>query len=304
MTEVCGKRTGEVVSWFHKDPARSNQHCLYCAAPVGAAPDTVPSDKEHLIGRNLVPTGTLASGFNFHFRACRECNARKGDAERHVSSVTLFNSPARLQDARVDAIAARKGEKDFHPARKGVRVQDASHKIELHGSMGSLSFSADMVAPPQLDDDAVRLLAFNQIQGFFTLCTTEDYLNPETYLLLEPKHWHFFGSYGHGDWGNPQLRDVADRVREWPVRARIHTASGYFRGCLRRSPDEKGPWHWGLEWNKSLRVFGAIANPSDPLFKNLPELSWARLSEKVRMRVEVQEPEDFDGLFAETRPVA
>jgi hypothetical protein len=304
MTEVCGKRTGEVVSWFHKDPARSNRHCLYCSAPVGATPDAEPSNKEHLIGRNLVPTGTLATGFNFHFRARRECNARKGNAERHVSSVTLFNSPARVQDPHVDAIAARKGEKDFHPARKGVRVQDASHRIALQGSMGTLSISSDMVAPPQLIENAVRLLTFNQIQGLFTLYTTEDYLNPTTYSLLSSEHWRFFGIYGHGDWGNAQLCEIADRVREWPVRARIDTASGYFRACLRRSPDENGPWHCGLEWNKSLRVFGAISHPNDPLFENLPELNWARISGNARLRLETREPEDFDGLFAETRPVS
>jgi hypothetical protein len=304
MIDVSGRRTGEVVSWFHKDPARSNRHCPYCGATVGVSPGAVPSNKEHLISRNLVPTGSLATGFNFHFRSCLECNARKGSAERHVSSVTLYNSPARAQDAEVDAIATRKGAHDFHPIGGGVRVQDASQKIELYGSTGPLSFSADMVAPPQPDEDAVRLLAFNQIQGLFSLCTTEDYLNPETYRLLEPKHWRFFGMYGHEDWGNPQLRVIADRVSEWPVRARIDTAGGYFRACLRRSPDEKGPWHWGLEWNRSLRVFGAIALPNDPLFENLPEPEWTKLSAKARIRSDIPEPEDFDGLLSEPRPIS
>lgn len=301
MTEIPGRRTGEKVSWFHKDPARSNQHCLYCAAPVGAAAGAVPSNEEHLIGRNLVPTGTLEIGFNFQFRACRECNARKGEAERHVSSVTLFISPARADDPRVDAIASRKAEKDFHPAGKGIRVKDASQKIQLNASAGALSLSVDMLAPPQLDESAVRRLAFHQIQGLFTLCTTEDYRNPETYRLLEPKHWQFFGHVGHGDWGNPQLREVAERVCEWPLRARIDTAEGFFRACLRRSPDESGPWYWALEWNKSLRVFGAIANPGDPLYEDLPALEWTRLSEKIRVRPEVREAENFDGLFSEAR---
>jgi hypothetical protein len=59
---------------------------------------------------------------------------------------------------------------------------------------------------------------------------------------------------------------------------------------MRRSKDETGPWYWGLEWNKNVRVFGAIAHPNDSLFEKLPELNWAQLSERVRVRPEQQEP--------------
>jgi 5-methylcytosine-specific restriction endonuclease McrA len=82
MMSVHGRLTGETVSWFNKNPAYSNQHCLYCGSPVGERA-TIVSDEEHLIGRNFVPTGTLrGGGFNFIFRSCRECNGRKGDLWR------------------------------------------------------------------------------------------------------------------------------------------------------------------------------------------------------------------------------
>ena len=51
----------------------------------------------------------VGMAFNFIFRACRECNACKAHAERHVSSVTLFNSPGRQDDERAQEAALRKG---------------------------------------------------------------------------------------------------------------------------------------------------------------------------------------------------
>ena len=52
-----------------------------------------------MIGRNFVPSGTMdGDAFQFLFRACQECNSRKADAERHVSSVTARNiSRARMR---------------------------------------------------------------------------------------------------------------------------------------------------------------------------------------------------------------
>ncbi len=80
MILVHGRLTGETVSWFNRNPAQSNQYCLYCGVLVGTGA-TVLSDKEHFIGRNFVPTGALGSGsFNFIFRSCRECNGRKAIA--------------------------------------------------------------------------------------------------------------------------------------------------------------------------------------------------------------------------------
>src|SRR5215208_82855 len=99
-------RPGEPVVWYHRRPERSNHRCLYCGAFVGPG-SPVASDREHLIGKNFVPAGTLrGDSFNFHFRACCECNRRKSVAEDHVSSVTLFTGPG--YETAVNELAQRK----------------------------------------------------------------------------------------------------------------------------------------------------------------------------------------------------
>lgn len=86
-----GKLTGKTVGWYHDADDRSNRHCLYCGRDVTKA-SSISWNKEHLIGRSFVPTGTMGvTTFNFIFRACEECNARKAVAQRHLSSVTLIN---------------------------------------------------------------------------------------------------------------------------------------------------------------------------------------------------------------------
>src|SRR5947209_19886080 len=108
MSDVFGFKRGQPVTWYNKDLTKSNQYCLYCGDFLGIGSE-VASDKEHLIGRNFVPKGSLDSGgFNFIFRACQSCNGRKSSAERHISSVTLFNSPGRWSDEDVDALAIHK----------------------------------------------------------------------------------------------------------------------------------------------------------------------------------------------------
>jgi hypothetical protein len=147
-TVRLGKHTGQTISWYAASPEHSNACCLYCGRSLRGQ-SAPKSDKEHLIARNFAPAGTMGGdAFNFLFRACRECNARKAHAERHVSSVTLFNSPSRQVDTRADDAALRKGRGDFHPHKKGVLVQDAHEQLTIRGSMGPMSINFGMLAPP------------------------------------------------------------------------------------------------------------------------------------------------------------
>ncbi|MCY1211229.1 hypothetical protein D3C86_1823210 [compost metagenome] len=75
--------------------------------------------------------------FNFIFRACVECNQRKAIAERHVSSVTLFNTPARAKGEYVDMEALRKASNDYHPRKKGVLVKASQEQLTFTGRLGS-----------------------------------------------------------------------------------------------------------------------------------------------------------------------
>lgn len=299
MILVHGRLTGETVSWFNRKPAQSNQHCLYCGVLVGKGA-TVLSNKEHLIGKNFVPTGSLGSGsFNFIFRSCRECNSRKGSAERHVSSVTLVNSPGRVNDERVDAVAKRKATRDFHPDKKGVPLGQATDNHSVEFRYGTLSMKFGLTSPPQVNLPAAQLLAFNHIQALFALVTTEDCRVPEKMRLLPQVQFRYFGHYGYQDWGNPHLITLAKRTDRWSCRANISAADGYFRAILKRS--EGQGWFWALEWNRYLRVVGAIVqeNESAELFEALPNVEWKPLPNgSGRFRAETPLVEEADHLFS------
>ena len=65
---VFAFRPNQPAVWFHKNRELSNKYCLYCWADV--SDQAVASDKEHLIGREFVPTGTLGgTAFNLIFRS-------------------------------------------------------------------------------------------------------------------------------------------------------------------------------------------------------------------------------------------
>jgi hypothetical protein len=300
--EVCATAEsfcGPVI-WFSDDLSVTNQHCLYCGSAVGLDCE-IPSDREHLIGRRFVPPGSLEGTFNLIFRACKACNAIKGNAERHVSSLTLLNSPARLDDERVDAEARRKAAGDFHPDKKGVLVQDAGDTHEIcFGTPGAgVSMTFTVVSPPQLNGSIVCRLASFHVQGFVALITAKDLAVPIGVHYCPPGRILHFGDFPQRDWGNPQLAEITRRVMDWPCYLQLNAANGFFRGLLRRNPSEPEIWFWALEWNRSLRVVGAIADPSArlPLFNELPDLDWALLPGNRRMRNEVSLREERDTLF-------
>lgn len=125
MNGIFRHKQKQPVSWFHKKPSESNQYCLYCSTFVGDGA-SIRSDKEHLIGREFVPTGSLNVGnrFNFIFRACEQCNNEKSNIERHISSISIFNRPARYESEEINSLAVRKASKDYHPNKKGVPQND------------------------------------------------------------------------------------------------------------------------------------------------------------------------------------
>ncbi|HEX3556663.1 MAG TPA: hypothetical protein VIA62_25865 [Thermoanaerobaculia bacterium] len=300
MNDVFGFKKGQPVTWYNKDLTKSNQYCPYCGACVGIG-SQVASDKEHLIARNFVPKGSLdAGGFNFIFRACQTCNSQKSNVERHISSVTLFNSPGRSSDEDVDALALHKASHDYHPDKKGVLVKDASdhHSIEFGGGGVQVKFS--LVGPPQLNPDAVCLLACLHIQGIFSMITSEDPREREKTKILPADKVLYFGHYTHLDWGNPHLMEIARRSANWENYANIVTANGYFKLLVKACNSGTKEWFWALEWNKFLRVVGVICSPSvEPeLFSDLPELNWRPSPDgNCRSRREVPLPEEEDILF-------
>lgn len=288
-----GRETGGVISWHARSAQLSNALCLYCGQLL-TGPGAPSSDKEHLIARNFVPTGTMTDlSFNFLFRACRECNARKADAERHVSSVTLFNSPAREVDSRAELAATRKGRADFHPTKRGVLIQNAHKELKVEHQHPLMKISFTGVAPPQIDRNCAGEVAFCHIQGLFALITTTDYRDPQRMQLLPQDQFIWYDMYPHHDWGNPQATELAHRVESWECVANIVSAEGYFKAIMRRNATS---WFWALEWNKQLRLVGGINQSRMQVFEQLPSEGWIP-TPKGRMRRQVPLDPTSDLLF-------
>ena len=289
-------RDGQPIVWFHRKLERSNQCCLYCFRFLGDG--AVPSNREHLIGRAFVPPGTFDKGqeFNFIFRACEECNGAKAECERHVSTITLFRSPARSSD-KVDAVATRKASSDFHPVLKGKRVDEAGSEmsVELRNSM--FDAKVGFVGPPQLAHDYVRQLALWHTQGLFSLIASPAPLQVDGLRVLPPER-HWLGRYYfHADWGNALLLELARRVRTWTTYVNVVSAGGFFKAVLKRDESGTGQGFWALEWNKSLRVVGGIAESEPEVFDELPDPGWHRISDDTRVRQERSLAPGEDTLF-------
>ncbi len=304
MHGIYRYKNNQPVIWFTRLPSTSNQYCVYCGRFVGKG-SNIDSNKEHLIGREFVPTGAFGSGdqFNFIYRTCKQCNDEKANVERHISSVTLFNSPARASSHAHNALAQRKAEKDYHPTKQGTLIKDSGEKFSVSIKLGPVSLSLGISGPPQADPKYLEFLALRQIQGLFTLITSRNPVAEEGTTLLNPKYFHFHGSYGHSDWGNPPLLEIMKRASEIPCYANIETADGFFKAIMRRTEGDSGEWFWALEWNKNLRIVGVIAQPKSnhAIFLDLPPLGWNDLGvqggARTRIRDEIPLDSELDILF-------
>lgn len=203
MSKIFRYKNNQPVTWFNRSLSRSNQYCLYCGRLVGEGA-VLESNKEHLIGRGFVPVGEFGSGdlFNFIFRACKKCNDEKSVLERHISSVTIFNSPVRSISQFHDNLAKHKASKDYHPTKQGILIKDSRDQFNITGKLGSTNLSFGIFGPPQADPEQIQLLAFRQVQGIFSLITSRNPLSTEGTMLLDLKYFYFHGSYVYLDWGN------------------------------------------------------------------------------------------------------
>ena len=312
MQPVHKYKKNQPIVWFDRKKEKSNQHCLYCGAPVGLGSEQ-PSNREHLIGRQFVPTGAFQKGnqFNFIFRACEVCNSNKSELERHVSSVTLLNGMHNQENPEYVERAKSKASRDFHPLKPGVLVKDAFDKHTFQFDFGPMTMSFEANSPPQVSQQYIRALSFYHIQGFFSLLTSK---NPEktagTNLLPETNFW-FHGAYNHGDWGNAELIELGKRAEKLRCYANICTADGNFKVLLCRTVDDPNYWFWTLEWNKHLRVVGGIYSPNEcpPIFEGLPKQDWKSLGkgsdgaeQKIKEETPLAEGDDilFRGIFGLT----
>src|SRR5712672_3459971 len=76
-----------------------NITCCYCRTFLS----DVPSNKEHVIAKNFVPTGTLDRSWNLIAQACVACNTRKSDLEDDMAVLSLQHYPFDGTDPVYDA---------------------------------------------------------------------------------------------------------------------------------------------------------------------------------------------------------
>jgi hypothetical protein len=261
--------------------------------------------KEHLVGRNFVPRGSLDGGrsFNFIFNACYACNNDKSTLEGHVSAITQLMSPAVAENATFSERASAKSQGEIHPwTRRPVAESFHESTIQMRGF--GLGIGMGFVGPPQADREIVCRLALRHVQGLYALVTNAD-RTVQPLTLLFPGWVYVLGYYLRSDWGNSQAIAASERVRDWTVRARIITASGYFQAMLRRDDAAVGTWFWALEWNRYMRVIGGISYDGQlPSFmRDLPDLQWvqSRTATGAIFRSRQEQPLDEarDDLFDE-----
>lgn len=135
---------------FSKPLRLNNTACVYCSTPFTT---DVAATKEHVIGRNFVPRGTLAGEWNLIVNACRDCNEKKARLEDDISAITMQPDIAgrhAVDDPRLRNEATRKGkasiakfrgtlsvafigrEKDKDINRSGYPFLNTSRRIECH----------------------------------------------------------------------------------------------------------------------------------------------------------------------------
>ena len=188
-------------SWYTRKIEDSNQYCLYCGRYIGKD-SGLPSNKEHLIGREFVPTGSFEEkdAFNFIFRACVEHNSETAIIERHVSSITLYQAGLSSDDIKIRELAYRKALNDYHPDKKGVKIIDSKEKLDLNYSGGNFDLSFGLIAPPQPNTSYMIHLAFMQLQGFYSLIHTPRPYNKNKLILLSSTFFKYIGDWPKTDW--------------------------------------------------------------------------------------------------------
>jgi len=262
----------------------ANITCVYCGNKD--EPDN-PLTDEHVIGRNFVPKGSLATGWNLITKACHSCNDKKADLENDLSAITLLPDLGTSHD-RLDlqALAARKAG-GSHSRHTGKAVADSYEEGAIEGKlMGALDVRFSFVGPPRMAPERVRQLAHFHLQGFFYLITYNEVERTGGSL---PGDLGWVNDARLPDWGNALQVAFADLTNRWDSRIEGVGAEGYFKIAIRRDPSGADLWSFALEWNKALRsigFFGDLAR-AQAYVDALPALELKQIDATHRMRLEV-----------------
>lgn len=296
-----------------------NESCSYCGVELNQYNCT----KEHVIGRNFVPKGSLDGSWNLILNACRDCNDKKGELEDDISAITMYwqqNSDETLKK-EVQRKTGCPG-RGATSTRTGKPVADSEESISVNSKMsgvtvrvglntkdsgrivfgpkqGNLSVGFNFISPPQLSRKRVQALAQYHIQGFVYLLQTK---YGGLRLVENEGSTPGFMLVNHAllqDWGNTLQISFRDRISSWPnTRLIARVADGYFKCLIRESPDEPCV-AWALEWNKSLRVIGYVGEGKcvHSEWNKLDAPHFRSVNPTLRYREEVRITEEEDTLF-------
>lgn len=280
----------------------SNLTCPYCGVDLSSSSRT----KEHAIGRNFVPKGSLADSWNLLLNACRSCNARKSALENDISAISMMpntDGSFPLSDQKYQSESIRKSSGSIsHASGKPVAQSRTEMKIKGVHPAG-LEMTLNMVGAPQVSEERVSTLARLQLMAFFYWLTYD----------AEERKGHFWvGDFflanhtRQEDFGNILQVSFANCIRDWDHRLLAIAANGNFKAVIRRAPTGIF-WAWGLEWNHSMRAIGYFGNKDDIKVHaaNLqyPELKSVGKSSNggiIRVRTEHRIKEEDDLLFEGT----
>lgn len=301
--EVIGDTSGVPLKMRQNQPELlQNVTCCYCRTSL----TDVPSNKEHVIGKNFVPKGSLQKSWNLIAQACVSCNTRKSDLEDDMALLSLQHYPFDGTDPESDAAVRGCFEKASRTYSRHAKkpVSKSTEETTLETALGpGGSFSVGMIAPPQVNDDRAFALAHMQATAFYYLLT---YRYEERRGVLWPGGGFFTADVAtRSDWGNPIQRWLMDTVRRWHVRLVVTAARNFFKVAIRKNPDLP-VWSCALEWNEGIRVIALFGEKESALAigRGMPRLFTEehvilRTPEKVTSyRTEVPLKAEDDRMFS------
>ena len=283
---------------LHRLPIRplKNRICPYC----GAVLDAENTTKEHVVGRNFVPKGSLSGCWNLILQCCRDCNSYKSDLENDISAVSMIYGAIDSDSSNVKEEAHRKAAKSVS-RRTCLPLSQSNETISLELSpFSNLHVNASMVSPPQVDVSRSIELAYKQVAAFYFLLT---YDTEKLEVRSWPGAFVLLSQTPCSDWGNTVQKWFMTTVIEWQTRVLGVMADGFFKIAVRRHPNLE-VWSWALEWNHGLRMtgfLGEVATVKD-IIVSRPEMKWHTMvhsdGQYTRIRAESRLQADEDLLFA------
>jgi hypothetical protein len=150
----------------HRPVRLRNATCPYRSADLA----TVPSDRDHVVGRRFVPKGKLDQSWNLIVRSCIPCNRIKSQLEDDISALTMqpdaFGALP-FNDVQLKADSLRKARKSISrrtckPVAKSWETKTIEYQL-----VPGVTATFSLVVPPQLDFQRVTSLAGLHLAAFF-----------------------------------------------------------------------------------------------------------------------------------------